>query len=179
MADTADLEIRLRRLEDEQELRALLAKYGFTADLGMGAEYIELFTEDAFVDVGPRQQPGRFVGKKAIRERFFDGATRSAISLHCQHHALTGPIVFYVDGDEAVAEGYSLLVVLSDHQRRRIRAGHTMHNAIHLAGANFNRWEFRRTNGSWRITGRTNREMGTPEAAVLFKETFPSHAESS
>jgi hypothetical protein len=167
-----DIEDRLRRLEDEQQLRALLAKYSFTADLGMGAEYTDLFMDDAFMDVGPRQPPGRFVGKKEIRELFFDGQARSAINLNCQHHSITGPLIFFINGEEAVAEGYSLLVVRSDHEKRRIRIGHGMHDAIHLAGANFSRWEFRRVNGSWRIVGRTNREMGTPEAAALFRESF-------
>jgi hypothetical protein len=149
------LQHRVQLLEDEQQLRALLSKYGFTADLGLGDEYIDLFTDDAVMDIGARQPPGRFQGKGLIRRLFFDGATRSSISGYSQHHAISGPIVFQID-----------------HETRRIRVGHTVHPAIHLAGANLNRWTFRRVDGRWRIAGRKNRETGTEEAARLFVSTF-------
>jgi len=157
------LQARLKRLEDESALRELLSKYGLAADLDLRDEYRDLFTEDAFIDIAGRQPPGVFEGRDAILEQFFDGSQLRSMTGYCQHHAYSGPMVFHIDGDEAVAEGYSIVYVVSDREKRQVRAGHTFHQAIHVTSANINRWTFRRVDGRWKITGRVNRMLGDVE----------------
>lgn len=170
--ELAALKARLRRLEDESELREVLSKYGFSADLGLRDKYLGLFTEDAFIDIGPRQPPGRFEGREAIGAQFFDSIARTSISGHSQHHAYSGPMVFHIDGDDAVAEGYSIVYVVSDREQRQIRADHTFHKALYVVGVNFNRWTFRREDDRWKISGRVNKMLGTEESHHVFETTF-------
>jgi hypothetical protein len=51
-SELEDLRNRLRLLEDERELRSLLARYAFCADLGRSREWVSLYTEDGAVDLG-------------------------------------------------------------------------------------------------------------------------------
>lgn len=41
-----ELEKRLKDLEDERELRELLTRYSFNADLARNQEYVDLYTYD-------------------------------------------------------------------------------------------------------------------------------------
>jgi len=161
------LERKLRRLQDEQELRELLSRYGFTADLGRSREYVELYTEDGRINLGAgrwgaRKAGNEFQGHEQLHE-FITAVPHKCIEGFCQHHALTGPLIFHIDGDEAVAEGYSLVVVQSDEATRRPRSCRPERPEINIAGANFNRWTFRRVNLQWHIFERFNREIGSPE----------------
>jgi hypothetical protein len=165
-----DLEARLRRFEDERELRELLSRYGFTADLGRSREYVELYTEDGRINLGTGRwgaegsgPNGAHTGREALYENFILAPPHKCIEGYCQHHALTGPLIFHINGDDAVAEGYSLVVVQSDENERRARSCRPVRREINIAGANFNRWTFRRVDGRWRIFERFNREIGSPE----------------
>lgn len=157
------LAARLQRLEDERELRELLSRYGFTADLGRSREYVDLYTEDGSINLGDgRDSQGSFVGHEKLME-FILGKPHKCIEGYAQHHAITGPVIFHIDGDEAVAEGYSLVIVQSDVATRQVRSCFSVAPEINVAGANFNRWAFRREGGRWRIVERLNRSIGTPE----------------
>lgn len=166
-----NLEERAQRLEDERDLRDLLSRYGFTADMGHAQEYVDLFTPDGAIDAGSRFKDGRMEGREAIHD-FITGPAHLAIQFSSQHHAVCGPIVFYIDGDEAQAEGYSLVIVRSEREKKKHREAWGTGWAIDIAGANVNRWHFRRVDGHWRIVERVNRPMGSEESRQVLTHTL-------
>lgn len=151
------LEARLRVLEDERELRDLLSRYSFTADLGRTAEYADLYTDDGAInlrDMGLK----RFEGKQMIHDEFINGPNASSRFGKAFHHA--APTVFHIEGDDAEGEGYSIMMVLQDD------------GSITIAHANYSHWTFRRVDGQWRIVERNIRLIGSPEAAEIFTRTL-------
>lgn len=166
-----ELTRRVQRLEDERELRELLSRYGFTADFGHARAYTDLFTRDGSIDAGRRLGDGPISGRAAIHD-FITGPAHLAIQFSSQHHVACGPTVFYVDGDTAEAEGYSLVIVRSETEKKRHRAAWGTGWAIEIAGANVNHWRFRRVDGQWRIVERINRPMGSEESRRVFSRTL-------
>lgn len=95
----ANLEARIRRLEDIEAIKQLKARYAAYCDDNYDEEGIaSLFTEDAVWDGGPM---GCHNGQKAIHDFFSvsDQAVPFAI------HHLTNPII-EVDGDRATGRWY-------------------------------------------------------------------------
>jgi SnoaL-like domain len=144
----AVLEREVRRLRDERELRDLLSRYSFAADVYRGPDWVDLFTPDGRYDLGEHNVDGGYSGR-------FEG-TDALLALitgpgmppegRSQHHH--GPMVFTVDGDEAVAESYSITYQLDAD------------GAAEVYCLGFSRWLFRRVNGRWRIARRERRELG-------------------
>jgi len=159
-----ELERRLRLLEDERELRSLLSRHCFNADLGRSRAYAELYADDGAIDLGTmaadhryRRNPVRFVGREQILFDFITGRTHRNIEGDSQHHT-TGPHVFYIEGDSATAEGYSFVLV-----RRP--------EGIEVYSASFNRWTFQRSGGQWKIAERFARAIGTEESWDVITRT--------
>lgn len=158
MISLEELDRRVRQLEDERELRQLLTWSGLTADLGKNAAYVSLFAEDGEIDHDPRVTPRKTRGHAAIREYVDEGSHKTIVG-RCQHHHLSGPIVFEINGDEAWAEGCSL-VFLKGEGTSAIADGGIVLPDIRVMAANFNRWTFRRVAGAWRIQSRRARLLG-------------------
>ncbi len=157
------LERRVRVLEDERSLLDLLARYSFTADLGLAREFAELFVEDGVYDLSDDPKfrhlgvEGRLVGRAALVA--FMGGRTMAPTCRAQHHA-NGPLVFQIDGDRAAAVGYSVTFT-----QREGEAGVFQSQVANLG---YNLWTFARTGGPWRIVSRTRLEAGsTAIPAVL------------
>ena len=162
----ARLETRLGALEDEREIRELLARYGHFADAALDDEYFGLFTDDTVMDVSSGHLPDpyaviRWEGLDAMREFL---AIRSAehgdgfvgSSLHMQGNNLT----VKVDGDNAVANNYSFVL-------------HQTGVEVHLVSASINEWKFRRIDGRWLITQRLRRMVGAPDTAAVLRASVP------
>ena len=167
---------RLSRLEDERELRELLSMYGFTADLGRSREYVDLYTEDGRIDLGAGRfgaGDGAYIGHEKLYE-FITGSAHLGIQGYCQHIANVGPLIFHIDGDDAIGEGYSLVVVQSDERERRTRSTMPERAEVNISGANFNRWHFRRVDGRWRIVRRVNRQIGDPNVHDVITNSLKS-----
>lgn len=158
----AALEARLRELEDEREIRELLARYGYYADAPLDEEYFGLFTDDCVMDVsaGRGDDPYavvRWEGLDAMR-RFLRERTAqhdngfSGRSFHVQGNNLA----VKVTGDDAVANGYSIIL-------------HQDGPALKLLSASLNEWAFRREDGRWKIRMRRRRMAGAPDAATLLR----------
>lgn len=167
MVTIEDLLRRVQVLEDERELRALMATYAFHADLGESRAWVELFTEDGAVDLGdtvtamtggppPPGYPAspRFQGPEQLLLDFITALPHRRIEGRSQHHTV-GPLVFDIYGDDATARGYSLVITRRDAD-------------LVIEAANFNRWRFRRENGKWRIVERAMRPIGSHEVRALF-----------
>jgi ketosteroid isomerase-like protein len=95
----AQLEARLRRLEDIEAIKQLKARYAAYCDDDYDAEGIAaLFTEDGIWDGGPM---GCYNGKQAIRDFF---STTNQVVPFAIHH-VTNPLI-EIDGDRATGRWY-------------------------------------------------------------------------
>lgn len=91
----SDLEARVRRLEDIEEIKQLKATYCRFCDDGYDPDGISsLFTEDGVWDGGSTF--GRAEGREGIHKHFRGAAARISIA----RHQVMNPII-EVDGDEA------------------------------------------------------------------------------
>ena len=150
MSDTeqriAELERRLQEIEDREAIREVIARYGFTADLGYDDEYVAQYTEDGEYDIGGgrvhrgHEELYEFIHNPlGGHKRYVEGRG----SQHTSHN-----LIIRVDGDTAWAECYSVVFV---------RTGpHTFD--IHTAA--YNHWDFRRIDGRWRIRRRRRVPIG-------------------
>jgi uncharacterized protein (TIGR02246 family) len=93
----ADVESRLRRLEDLDEIRQLFVDYGRHLDAGDVEAYADLFADDGEVLLGPI---GRAKGRAAIVELMTKVKARAATP---SFHLVTNPVV-QLDGDRATGE---------------------------------------------------------------------------
>src|SRR5690625_451865 len=98
------VEQRLQILEDERELRDLLSRYSFNADLGRTKEYSELYTEDGAIDLRDMGLE-RYKGKQSILKDFISQPAAADVAGRSFHHA--APTVFHIEGDDATGEGFS------------------------------------------------------------------------
>lgn len=141
------LEERVRTLEDERAVARLVTSYGPAVDRGDAAAAAALWVEDGEYDA---EGPGRMAGRSAI-EAMVAGEGHQSMVPGCAH--LNGPSVVRIDGDEAVAIGYSSVYRTDDGRHRLFRMA-------------ANRWELVRTADGWRAQRRVNRRLGS-EASLL------------
>jgi hypothetical protein len=151
------LERRVAELEDERELRDLLALYSFGADVHRDQTWVDLFTPDGTYDLGTQNVEGAYNGHFEGPDDLLGLITGPGMPArdHSQHHH--GPIIYRFDAanpDEAWAESYSVTFLDTDEG-----------TGIFCAG--FNRWRFRRVDGHWRIAERHRREIGTGTQAEV------------
>ena len=155
------LEREVRGLKDEREIRELLSYYGYVSDIHGTPEnldlWLDMWTDDGTLDVsngasfGIYNKPQAWSGKEELRAFISnpDGHLHpdwDAKILHLQGNN----VKIQIDGDEAVAWGYSIVLRAVD-------------GVSELQGAGASRWEFRREDGQWRIVRRVRRELGNAE----------------
>lgn len=156
------LEARLRLLEDEKELRELLARYGYYADAPVDEEYFALFTDDCVMDVsaGRGEDPYEIVRWEGIDElrRFMTERTALHDNGFYGHsfHVQGNNLAIKVTGDDAVANGYSFIF-------------HQDGPTLKLLSASMNEWAFRREGGRWLIQMRKRRMAGAPDVAEVLR----------
>lgn len=152
MVEPDGLEVRLRRLEDEREIARVLALYGRYADAGDHDAFVELFTEDAVIELAGGTPSGAhgdnptWVGRDRIREYIDDPSMHMKIEGRCMHLPVLN-LTVDVDGDAARADSCSLVLLCDD-------AGTSIY------GAGFTRWELVRTPVGWRISRRLRIAIG-------------------
>ena len=165
MTDIEALERRVRELEDERALRELTAFYSFNADFsGRQDDYVDMYTDDAGIDRRAWGMPN-FQGKEGLRQ-FIESPEATMFMGRSLHHA--APVVFYVDGDEAVGEGYSVLYVYGGAETP---GSGPLQGDITVPHANVGRWKFRRVDGKWKIVKKDVEKLGSPAAGKLLRRT--------
>lgn len=147
--------MQLDELTARAEIADLLARYGFYADCGAYGAWIDLFCDDAYMDV-PDYASGNAadtvrLSRDELRASIFDAPAVRAIRGRMQHH-MDGPRTVVVDGDTAQADSYSMLISLPDPA-----AGGP---AAPSVSPSFNRWLLRREHGAWKIAGCVRRRVG-------------------
>ena len=131
----ADMEARLRRLEDLQEIHQLFVDYGQYLDAGDVDAYASLFAREGEILLGP---VGRAKGPEAIRAlmaRVLEGTIGET------YHVISSPQV-ELDGDSARSEVMWTVV-------RRGRDGEP-----EVTGIGRHRDELVREDGRWRFRSR-------------------------
>lgn len=149
----ADLETRLRQLEDRAAIEALIASYGPLADQGKAQELARLWVEDGEYAIAGF---GLARGHKEIAA-LIEGATHQQLMAQGCAHVLS-PHMIVVSGDEAEASGYSVV----------FRCKKDAFEAWRVS-ANF--WKLVRTDRGWRVLSRTNSPLDGNEVAQALLET--------
>ena len=147
------LEGRVRALEDELAVGRLVTAYGPAVDTGDGATAAALWVEDGEYDVSGT---GHLRGRAAI-EGMLMGEGHQSMVPGCAH--VNGPSMVRVDGDDAVAVGYSRVYRTDDGRHRMFRMA-------------ANRWELTRTADGWRAVRRVNRQLGTDASLEVLRSAF-------
>lgn len=131
------LEERLTRIEDELAVRNLLTKYGMACDLNSTEALLELLEEDVEMEVdGNWRMSGHEEAKQLL-----EGPIHQAFESRCAH--LLSPYAVEVDGDEATATGYTVVIL-----------GEAEGEGFGVERLSFNRWGLRKRDGRWRIARR-------------------------
>lgn len=143
-----ELTARVRTLEDELAIHRLIVQYGLAVDVGDGEAAAATFAEDGVYDVDVGVMRGRAAIAAMVRSERHQSMVGS-----CAHQI--GPAVVTVDGDTAVAVGYSRVYLAT-------RAG------LHVYRVSMNRWRLERRGGSWAIVARRTRLLGQEDALAPF-----------
>ena len=152
MTDLDDLAARLRRLEDDRDIRQLIASYGPAVDAGDPDAAARLWATDGVYDV----DGWRMESRADVHAMVASAAHQSLVTKGCCH--FLGPSVVTVTGDSAVAVCESLVLVRDDRDVQGYRVWR----------ATANHFALRRNDDQWQITARTSRLLdGSPEAHAL------------
>jgi ketosteroid isomerase-like protein len=159
--ELAELRARLRDVEDKAAITQLIAAYGPAVDSGDADAASSLWTEDGRYETDPEP----LVGARAIAE-MVGGPLHQEIITSGSAHFL-GPASITIDGDSAVATGYSLLV-------RHTEAGFSVFRC------SANRWVLTRTSDGWKALSRQNALLnGNPGARDLLRAAPGAAASAS
>jgi hypothetical protein len=163
-AERASLEQRLLAVEDRLAIHQLIMSYPLAVDTRSLDHVGEVWTEDGVFDRGaadPHQHSGAFdgaYGKGNILNEVGSPQLQASREAGLAH-IMTAPHIT-VDGDQAAATNYTVLVVGKgdDCRVRRPSA---------------NRWDLVRVDGTWRIKRRTLRLIdGSNGSRDLFRKAF-------
>jgi uncharacterized protein (TIGR02246 family) len=161
VTELADLAARLRRLEDDRDIRQLIASYGPAVDAGDPEATARLWATDGIYDV----DGWRMEGRADVHAMISSQAHQKLVAKGCCH--FLGPCVVTVTGDEAVAVCESLVLVRDGSEKGAYRVWRA--TAHHFA--------LRRIDDRWQISIRTSRVLdGNPDAhALLTKGLAGAH----
>lgn len=152
VAEAADLERRLRLLEDRQAILETLHRYGQALDYGLEEEFLDCFTADASWDTEPMRDvvrdeqlrvgrlPAGHVGRDELRG-FVQRHTNAPG--HWHKHLVVDPLI-ELDGDTAHVTSYFL----------RIDADRDSSGAHIRASGRYRDELVRCEDGRWRIAAR-------------------------
>ncbi len=133
----ANLEERLRLLEDREDIRRLICSWGPACDIGNSEAAAALWTDDGVLV----SDMSRLEGPAGVRAMVESDGQQALIRQGCAH--VQGLPVINVTGDDAVATNYSSVFL------------HTEDGGYETWRVSGNNWAFRRTAGGWRVTRRT------------------------
>ncbi|MCB1465169.1 MAG: nuclear transport factor 2 family protein [Nitratireductor sp.] len=154
----AGLEARIRRLEDKLDIYELIAGYGPAVDTRSANATAAIWAQSGRYDFGGEPLEGaEAVGGLVDLDEHVDLVERGCA------HVMAMPMVF-VDGDRAVATGYSR-VYLHEGDGWKVKR------------TSANRWELVRTEQGWKVENRINRLMdGSPDGLALLGRGIADNA---
>jgi hypothetical protein len=150
-----DLEARLRRTEDELEILRLLNSYGPAVDSGDGAAAAAQWVAGGSYEFGDASGTQRVTAPDSLAALYEGSFHQELVRAGSAHLTATPRIA--VDGDRAVAVGYSFVIVHGGTQWSVERAA-------------INHWTLTREAHRWRVQERVNRALdGSPESHALMR----------
>jgi hypothetical protein len=153
-ASVAALTQRVAELEDRAAVAEVLARYGPSADSGIGPAVARLWTEEGVFNV-----PGlaTWTGHDEIAG-MIEGPGHQGLVVNGVAHFLSAPRI-EIDGDRAVAQNHALNIRWEAAADR-----------FWVARASANVWRLERTDDGWKITSRESRTLDGDDAApALFR----------
>jgi 3-hydroxyisobutyrate dehydrogenase len=160
---------KVQTLEDEHEIRQIVAQYGPAVDSGSGEAAAALWTEDGIFDAIPQR---RMRGREQI-VGMVHGAGHQGLILNGCGHVLSVPHIV-IDGDTATGRSYALNIRWDASSDR-----------FWVARVSANSWRWVRTPKGWRIQERLNANLdGTAEHRAMLApsdaapDTTPARATS-
>jgi hypothetical protein len=148
---SADLESRLRTIEDKLAIYELIASHPPSADTGHADYTSSVYVENGVFDRGPTLDGAE--GAKAIaafiQRPEHDEAIRSGLA-----HFAGLPLVD-LRGDTAIVTSYLMIVHLDHDGRPRDLPNHGASTGYRIHRVVVNRWELERRDGRWMIAKRT------------------------
>ncbi len=167
--ELTELRRRVEQLEDEREIRYMIGRYGHYCDLGYHDEWIGLWTPDAVYDLVTVKRDGagydggmRFEGHEQLYGMLRDPTGHQVFEGRCLHIQDLN-LVVRIDGDAALAHGYSITM---------LRDG----DAVSIRTAGMVRWTLKRIDGRWYFTEKRRRKVGDGSAFVDVVEISPHDA---
>jgi hypothetical protein len=140
------LEARVQELEDQEKIRECLSRYSFNADLGRSEEYVNNYTPDGTIDLGPDT---KWAGKEQMMDFIANPkGGHKAIEGRCQHTSMN--YFIRVNGNTAWAEGYSVVYLKKGDTYEPFTCG-------------FNHWDFEKRGDRWYLKYRLRRPVGGDE----------------
>jgi hypothetical protein len=147
-----ELERRLRKAEDHLEILNLLNSYGPLVDSATGGPAGDLWVEGGgYSFTLPDGGDKRLVAPDEIAGMYSWPGHLDLVKTGCAH--LTATPRISVDGDDAQAVGYSVVILREDERWFLWRAA-------------VNHWTLRRTDDGWRIVERYNRALNGSEESL-------------
>lgn len=143
---------RLRSVEDELAIHRLIVRYGFAVDVGDAERTAAVFAPDGVYDADVRLMTGREEVCDMVR-----GERHQRMVGRCAHQI--GPAVVRIEGDGAVAVGYSRVYVRGE-------------DGIEVYRVSYNRWQLVRRGDAWEIAHRRTRLLGHAEARDLLASSL-------
>src|SRR5262249_48926604 len=123
-ATAAALTARVQDLEDDRAIRDVLARYGFTADTCKDEDFVDLYTDDGRIMIAASAKARAMFGagewvlyedKDGIRSFITHPKGHHSPQLYGKSMHLQGNnLVTEIQGDEAVAKGYQVAIVVDD-----------------------------------------------------------------
>jgi ketosteroid isomerase-like protein len=157
-AAVAELQDRVRLLEDHLQITQLVAQYGPAVDSGSADATAALWTAEGVFDAaGTLEMQGHDEIARMVESKGHQDLIR-----HGCGHVLTVPHVV-VNGDEAEGRSYALNIRWDGESQR-----------FWVARVSANTWRWVRTSDGWRIAHRVNANLdGTPEHRQLLAPGAP------
>jgi len=151
----ADLEKRLKAVEDKLELYQLFSAFGPHMDTGLAEPVADFFTEDGEWHMGGIPGvPPMFKGRDTFVS-LLNGNMHQSLVQNGVAHTIGFPHIT-VDGDMAEALCYSVRFERHDGAWKPARVSANQFTCV-------------RVQGHWKLQKRVNREVGTEEAKTLFR----------
>ena len=157
----ARIEERLRRAEDQLEILRLLNSYGPAVDSASGAAAAEQWVPGGVYEFGDASGSERATAPDGLIALYEGSFHQGLVRVGSAHLTATPTIV--VDGDRAVAVGYSFVIVHRDD-----------HWSVERAA--INRWTLIREAQGWLVEKRVNRAIDGSPASHALMRTMPGEA---
>lgn len=154
MTELSELRDTVADLRAREDIRELLHRYGFAADIGDALTWSRTYAADGVYDGAGGQISGRGQFYAALDDP--GGTHKREIESHGSLHTVGG-LIIRVDGQRAWAEGHALVWV---------RAG----GGYRVYSLTYNHWDLARTAGSWEITRRVSRPVAPGAARQVLTE---------